>query len=210
MNMKAGVIAAALLCASLALAEDSAESVTVKLHGGSTAAGVGVNWGHGILTFEGYQYPFSVRGLTIGDVGANGFTGSGSVHNLKRAEDFNGNYAGLGAGLTIAGGGSVVTMRNQNGVTINLILTTRGLKVGLGGGGINLEIPESGFAAVQSQKTAEAAAARAERPRAGSRPPQVVSRQRLSVRKASRSRSTSEHPDAERVWSALPESLEAA
>jgi len=162
MNMKAGVIAAALLCASLALAEDSAESVTVKLHGGSTAAGVGVNWGHGILTFEGYQYPFSVRGLTIGDVGANGFTGSGSVHNLKRAEDFNGNYTGLGAGLTIAGGGSVVTMRNQNGVTIDLILTTRGLKVGLGGGGMNLEIPESGFTAVQSQKTAEAAAARAE------------------------------------------------
>src|SRR6266403_5110926 len=162
-RVKAGVmVAAAMFCTSLALAEDGAESVTVKLSGGSTAVGVGANWGDGILTFEGYQYPFSVRGLTIGDVGAHGFTGSGSVHNLKRAEDFNGNYAGLGAGLTIAGGGSVVTMRNQNGVTINLILTTRGLKVGLGGGGINLEIPESGFAAVQSQKTAEAAAARAE------------------------------------------------
>src|SRR2546425_10386774 len=161
-RVKAGVMVAAMFCTSLALAEDGAESVTVKLSGGSTAVGVGANWGEGILTFEGYQYPFSVRGLTIGDVGANGFTGSGSVHNLKRAEDFNGNYAGLGAGLTIAGGGSVVTMRNQNGVTINLILTTRGLKVGLGGGGINLEIPESGFAAVQSQKTAEAAAARAE------------------------------------------------
>ena len=159
-NVKIGVMVAAMLCTSLALADDTAESVTVKLSGGSTAVGVGANWGDGILTFEGYQYPFSIRGLTIGDVGANGFTGSGSVHNLKRAEDFSGNYTGLGAGLTVAGGGSVLTMRNQNGVTINLILTTRGLKVGLGGGGFNLDIPESGFAAVRSQKAAEAAATR--------------------------------------------------
>ncbi len=104
----------------------------------------------------------SVRGLTIGDVGAHGFTGSGSVHNLKRPEDFSGNYTGLGGGLTVAGGGSLVTMRNQNGVTINLVLTTRGLKVGLGGGGINLQIPESGFATVRAVKSAEASAARAD------------------------------------------------
>src|SRR5207247_245100 len=133
-RVKAGVMVAAMFCTSLALAEDGAESVTVKLSGGSTAVGVGANWGDGILTFEGYQYPFSVRGLTIGDVGAHGFTGSGSVHNLKRPEDFSGNYTGLGGGLTVAGGGSLITMRNQNGVTINLVLTTRGLKVGLGGG----------------------------------------------------------------------------
>jgi len=161
-RVKAGVMVAAMFCTSLALAEDGAESVTVKLSGGSTAVGVGANWGDGILTFEGYQYPFSVRGLTIGDVGAHGFTGSGSVHNLKRPEDFSGNYTGLGGGLTVAGGGSLVTMRNQNGVTINLVLTTRGLKVGLGGGGINLQIPESGFATVRAVKSAEASAARAD------------------------------------------------
>ena len=134
----------------------------MKLSGGSTAVGIGANWGEGILTFEGYEYPFSIRGMTIGDVGAHGFTGSGRVHNLKRPEDFNGNYTGLGAGLTIAGGGSAVTMRNQNGVTIDLLMTTRGLEVGLGGGGISLKIPESGFAAVGAQKAAEAAAVRAD------------------------------------------------
>jgi hypothetical protein len=162
MNVKAGVMVAAMMCTSLALAEDTVESVSVKLSGGSTGVGVGANWGGGILTFEGYQYPFSISGLTIGDVGVNRFTGSGSVHNLERPEDFSGNYAGLGAGLTVAGGGSLITMRNQNGVTINLVLTTRGLKVGLGGGGINLEIPASGFAAVRALKAAEAAAARAD------------------------------------------------
>ena len=122
--MKASVVAVAMLYTSLAFAENSTEP-TVKLSGGSTAVGIGANWGEGILTFEGYEYPFSVRGLTIGDVGAHGFTGSGRVHNLKRAEDFNGNYTGLGVGLTIAGGGSAVTMRNQNGVTIDLLMTTR-------------------------------------------------------------------------------------
>src|SRR5438046_9983293 len=94
-RVKAGVMVAAMFCTSLALAEDGAESVTVKLSGGSTAVGVGANWGDGILTFEGYQYPFSVRGLTIGDVGASGFTGSRSVHRLQRHKDVRGTYRGL-------------------------------------------------------------------------------------------------------------------
>jgi len=163
-GMTVGTLAAALLLSgSLALAaDDTGAPATLRIDGGSTAAGVGGNWGHGILTFEGYEYPFSVGGLTIGEVGANGFTGSGIVHNLRRVEDFNGHYIGFGAGLTIAGGGSAIAVRNQSGVVINMLMTTRGLDVALVGGGIRLEIPESGFAAVRAQKAAEAAAARAD------------------------------------------------
>ena len=51
-RVKAGVMVAAMFCTSLALAEDGAESVTVKLSGGSTAVGVGANWGDGILTYQ--------------------------------------------------------------------------------------------------------------------------------------------------------------
>jgi hypothetical protein len=40
----------------------------------------------------------------------------------------------------VAGGGSVVSMRNQNGVTIDLVATTQGLKVTLGGGGVDLKL----------------------------------------------------------------------
>lgn len=161
-RVMAGVIALAALCTSIALADDSVESAKVELSGGSAALGVGGNWGSGVLTFEGYQYPFFVRGLAVGDLGAAGFTGTGTVNNLRRAEDFNGNYTGLGAGLTIAGGGSAATMRNQNGVTIHLVSTTRGLKITLALGGIHLEIPESGFVTVRATKAAEASAARAE------------------------------------------------
>jgi hypothetical protein len=160
-RMITGSLALALLCASPVAAEENAES-TVTLNGGSTALGIGTNWGEGTLEFEGYQYPFSMRGLTVGDVGITAFSGSGVVHNLTRPEDFNGNYTALLAGLTIAGGGSAITMRNQHGVTMNVLLTTRGLKVLLAGGGINFEIPESGFADVRAQKAAEAAAARAD------------------------------------------------
>jgi hypothetical protein len=62
------------------------------------------------------------------------------VFNLKKLEDFNGNYVAVGAGLTVAGGGSVAAMKNQNGVTINVKSTSQGAKVTLGGGGVDIQI----------------------------------------------------------------------
>jgi len=58
-RVKAGVMVAAMFCTSLALAEDGAESVTVKLSGGSTAVGVGANWGDGgyfTMTWDLWDY----------------------------------------------------------------------------------------------------------------------------------------------------------
>lgn len=70
------VLALATSWTSVALADESA---TVKLGGGWIALGVGANWGDGVLTFAGYQYPFSIKGLSLGDFGAAGFTASGKV-----------------------------------------------------------------------------------------------------------------------------------
>ena len=151
-----GLVAVAA-CASLALAAENGEP-SLELNGGSLGLFVGGNEGTGTLTFEGDRYRFTFRGLTVGDVGVASLTGAGTVQGLKRIEDFSGNYTGLSAGLTVAGGGSAVAMRNQNGVTIDLVSTTRGLKVGLGLGGIRVEIPPASFAAVRAEK----AAARAE------------------------------------------------
>jgi len=77
------VLASATSWTSVALADESA---TVKLGGGWIALGVGANWGDGILTFAGYQYPFSIRGLSLGDFGAAGFTAFGKARGLDRAE----------------------------------------------------------------------------------------------------------------------------
>jgi len=121
-------------------AEDEKPDATLKLSGGSVAAGVGINWGGGTLTFQGKEHTVDVKGLSVGDVGVTKIEASGKVYNLKKLEDFDGNYAAVGAGATVAGGGSVVTMKNQNGVKVDLVATTQGVKFALGGGGVDMKI----------------------------------------------------------------------
>jgi hypothetical protein len=128
---------------SMAVAADEKKpDATVRLSGGSIAAGIGFSWGSGTLTYKGKEHEISVKGISAGDVGATKVEASGKVYNLKDLKDFEGNYTGVGAGATVAGGGSVVTMRNQNGVTIDLTATTQGVKVALGGGGVEMKLKE--------------------------------------------------------------------
>ncbi len=114
---------------------------SVEFSGGSVAAGIGYSWGSGTLTYKGVKYPITVSGLTAGaSVGATGITASGSVYNLKKIEDFDGNYTAAGTGATVGGGANVVTMKNQNGVVIDSVSTTQGLKLSLDAGGVKIAI----------------------------------------------------------------------
>jgi hypothetical protein len=67
-------------------------------------------------------------------------TASGKVYNLKKLQDFDGNYTAAGAGMTLAGGGSAVAMKNQNGVRVVLHATTRGVDLTIGGAGVDMAI----------------------------------------------------------------------
>ena len=137
------VVAAALsLPLSSALAKASRPDATLQLNQGSVAAGIGFSWGGGTLTYQGKRYPVSVDGLTVGSVGISRATAAGSVYNLKKLEDFNGTYTAVGAGVTVAGGGSVATMRNQNGVRVTLRSTSRGIKFTLGASGVTMNIKQ--------------------------------------------------------------------
>jgi hypothetical protein len=137
------VVAAALsLPLSTALAKASRPDATLQLNQGSVAAGIGFSWGGGTLTYRGRRYPVNVDGLTVGSVGISRATAAGSVYNLKKLEDFNGTYTAVGAGATVAGGGSVATMRNQNGVRVTLRSTSRGLKFTLGASGVSMNIKQ--------------------------------------------------------------------
>jgi hypothetical protein len=113
---------------------------TVKMTGKSVAAGVGFSWGSGVLTYQGKEYPFSVSGLSAGNIGVSEAELSGEVFNLKSLTDFNGNYTSAGAGATVAGGGGGATMTNQNGVVMNVVSTTRGLSFKLGVDGMKVEL----------------------------------------------------------------------
>jgi hypothetical protein len=134
----AGVVG--LVLGGSALAEDKAPDATLKLSGGSVAAGIGFSWGSGTLTYQGKEYKVSVTGLSVGDVGATKIEASGKVYDLKKISDFDGNYTAVAAGATVAGGGGVTSMRNQNGVTVNLVSTTQGVKFVLGAGGVGMQI----------------------------------------------------------------------
>jgi len=120
--------------------DTNAPDATIKISSGSVALGVGWSWGKGTLTYKGKDYPLSVKGLSIGKVGVTGSTASGEVHNLKSLKDFDGNYTAMGAGITLAGGRSAVTMSNQNGVRVRVISTNKGVDLTLGGAGVDMKI----------------------------------------------------------------------
>ena len=125
---------------TVARAADKTPDATLALHAGSVAIGLGVSWGGGTLTFQGKDYPISVTGLSVGAVGASSVEASGKVYNLKNLSDFNGNYTAAMAGGAVAGGGGVVTMKNQNGVVIHLTSTTQGLSLTLAAEGMKISL----------------------------------------------------------------------
>ena len=59
-----------------------APDATVELSGGAIAAGIGYQWGHGDVVYQGQKHHFSLSGLSIVDVGIANLTASGVVYNL--------------------------------------------------------------------------------------------------------------------------------
>jgi hypothetical protein len=125
---------------SVAIAAEPAPSGTVKLTSKAVAIGVGVTWGDGTLSFDGRNYPFSVEGLSVVDLGVSNITSSGEVFNLKRVSDFSGNYAAGEAGIAVAGGPTDTIMKNENGVVLRLHGTQQGARLTLAAQGVKLTI----------------------------------------------------------------------
>ncbi len=140
---KIGILSLAL-CLMTGLAQAASRSegpdATLQLRSGSVAAGVGVSWGHGTLTYRGKQYPVSVNGLSLGKVGITKVTASGDVYHLKSLRDFSGNYTSAQADITLAGGHSGVTMKNQNGVILHVRATSKGVDLTIGASGVDIKL----------------------------------------------------------------------
>lgn len=138
------VFALAWLVASGFPAEAAEPNATLELTGGAVAAGIGFSWGSGTLTFRGKQYPVSVNGLSVGDVGIVRASARGDVYGLRKVEDFDGTYTAYAVGSTIGGGGSIASLRNQNGVMIKIVATTQGLKLTLSASGVRMKLEKPG------------------------------------------------------------------
>jgi len=137
------LVCAFALTAATAHAADSKKpkpDATIKLVSKSVAAGVVISWGSGKLTYKGKTYDIDVRGLEVGSVGATSITATGKVYGLTKIDDFDGNYTAAAAGVTIAGGATGVAMQNQNGVSVRLTSTNKGVNLTIGTGGVKMAI----------------------------------------------------------------------
>lgn len=116
---------------------------TVKITRRTVSPGMGVEWGEGVLTYNGRDYPFSYRaGGTFRQVDTEMTTVelSGQVFNLKTVEDFGGRYHKVEAEGPATGGGSRVTMKNQKGVVVNVFSPVEGRKFDLTREGLDVEL----------------------------------------------------------------------
>lgn len=104
----------------------------------SVAAGVGASWGSGVLKFRGQSHLFKIDGLSVGNVGISTITAVGNVYNMTSLSQFAGNYAAIGAGVTLAGGAAGLRMQNQNGVIINLYAVQQGVQLNIGPQGFTI------------------------------------------------------------------------
>ena len=121
-------------------AADKTPVATFDLSGGSVAAGVGYTWAKGTLHYNGVDYPFSVNGLTVLELGAEKIKASGEVYDLTAVEDFAGSYSGVAAGVAVIYGTSTGVMENHKGVVIKVHSDTVGADLKFAGNTIDLKL----------------------------------------------------------------------
>ena len=120
--------------------EGQQPDATVKIQSKSIALGAGVNWGDGVLTYQGKDYPITVSGLSLLDLGVSNVSATGKVYFLNKVSDFSGNYFATQAIFALAGGGGEIVMANGNGVFIAVQSEQSGTRLTLGASGVGLKL----------------------------------------------------------------------
>jgi hypothetical protein len=121
--------------------EDSDLSGTITVTATSVAAGIGWSWGKGTLTMlDGSQHDFKISGLDVVAVGIKQATGIGKVYNMKKLEDFEGQYVKAAAGAAVGGGMSATSLRNDKGVVINRTGVGQGVDFRLAVSGVEVTL----------------------------------------------------------------------
>lgn len=139
------IIVASLLFARAFATETQAPDGTIKITSRMVAPGIGLSWGDGLLNYKGRDYPFTFKaGGLFRDVDAEMTAAelSGQVFNLKKLEDFAGNYQNLESEGSVGGGASRATVKNQNGVIVDLRSTVEGRKFNLAREGIDIQLKQ--------------------------------------------------------------------
>jgi hypothetical protein len=94
--------------------------------------------GSGVLHYKGKDYPFTIKGVSIGGIGFSEVQGAGVVHYLNKIEDFPGTYSSIGIGAALVHGAGKSSYQNEKGVIFSLKSKSTGLALNLGITGGNI------------------------------------------------------------------------
>jgi len=101
----------------------------------------GVGAGRGVLTYRGHDYPFRVRGLSVGvTIGASAMRLTGVVTGLRDVKDFAGTYDAVGGGGAWVAGLGGVQLTNPKGVSITLWGFEAGMEFAANRSGIRIAL----------------------------------------------------------------------
>jgi hypothetical protein len=115
--------------------------VTIELK--RLGAGVGIEWGKGVLTYKGKKYTFKVKGIQIGAVGLSKVTAKGEVYNLFELAEFPGQYGAVEASAAIFKGKEAQDFKNLKGVHLVFKGTQKGMNLAFGPGGFTIRMEKA-------------------------------------------------------------------
>jgi hypothetical protein len=115
-------------------------SGTLEFDGTQIRLLIGGSSGKGVLHFQGKQYPFTAKSLSVGGVGVAEVHAVGDVHYLTNVSDFAGVYTGLTIGATAVKGKGAATFQNSKGVVLSVKAKTDGVALSLGVSGFEVSL----------------------------------------------------------------------
>jgi hypothetical protein len=141
--VKSLIVGTLLLTSEIPLTPAQTPDGTVKITSRMVAPGIGLSWGEGVLIYQGRDYPFTFKATGLFrdvDPAITAAELSGQVFNLKNPADFGGNYKKIESEGSPGGSGTRATIRNQNGVVVNLVSTVEGRKFNFSRDGMEIEL----------------------------------------------------------------------
>jgi hypothetical protein len=136
-----GALAAvACVCALTPVLADEPASGEVRMVSKSVAVGVGVSWGGGTLNYQGVDHKFSVKGLSVVDLGISKIHTNGQVFHLTNLSDFSGHYVAAAEGIAAGGGVNEYVLQNDHGVVLRLHGKEKGVRLQAGAEGVSIEL----------------------------------------------------------------------
>lgn len=131
-------LAGIVLCAVAAAGQSATPELkqpdgTIQVATKSIAVGVGVTWGDGTLNFKGKDHAFTVKGLSLTDLGMGDATVKGNVYKLSKLVDFAGTYTVTEPNFELGGAGppwsrfySGMILANDKGVFVQIWVVRAG------------------------------------------------------------------------------------